>query len=111
MASGKPTETILTTISSQLVADPIGAGVLPDDGVKVRFAGVFVPDNGGFALVGDANSGNIPVFGTSFLERALDHVLCPGPDLHGVMFHPASLGIDLLMFHLVDADDAAAMIE
>ena len=39
--------------------DGVGAGVLPDDGVVVRAAVARVPDDGGLALVGDADRGQV----------------------------------------------------
>lgn len=39
----------------ELVNDGIGTGVSPDNGVVEGFAGLAVPDNGGFALVGDTD--------------------------------------------------------
>jgi hypothetical protein len=36
-----------------------GAPVLPDDRGMDGFAGLPVPDDGGFALVGDADRGNL----------------------------------------------------
>ena len=46
-------EAILAAIFRQLVADFVGAGILPDDGVVYRLSSRLLPHNGGFALVGD----------------------------------------------------------
>ena len=44
---------------AQRVADVGGAPVLPDDGVVDRLAGGAVPDDGGLALIGDADAGDV----------------------------------------------------
>ena len=46
-------------VALHLVAEAGGAAVLPDDGVADRLAGLAVPDDGGFALVGDADGGDV----------------------------------------------------
>ena len=70
-----------------------------------RPAGVFVPDHGGLPLVGDADGcqlvGGHPGFGQHLSE---DGVL-GGPDLHGVLLHPAWLGVDLGQLPLGRAHD------
>ena len=43
----------------QLLADGRRAAVLPDDGVAYRAAGLAVPHDGGFTLVGDADGGEL----------------------------------------------------
>ena len=54
----------------ELLAESGGAAILPDDGVVDGLAGCAVPDDGGFALVGDADGGNVAWlcvgFGKSF---------------------------------------------
>ena len=41
------------------IDDAVGARVLPDDGVVPRAPGLGIPDHRGFALVGDADGGEI----------------------------------------------------
>ena len=48
-----------TSVALQLGGDPVGAGVLPDDGVAVGLAGVPVPHHRRLALVGDADGGDL----------------------------------------------------
>ena len=43
----------------ELVAEPGGAAVLPDDGVMDGLAGSAVPDDGGLALIGDADGRDV----------------------------------------------------
>ena len=45
-----------------------GAAVLPDDGVMDGLAGCALPDDDGFALVGDADGGNIAGARAGFAE-------------------------------------------
>ena len=44
----------------ELVAKGGGAAVLPDNCVVDRLAGGAIPDDCGFALVGDADGGDVP---------------------------------------------------
>src|SRR3982074_1318687 len=44
---------------SQFVAERRGATILPNDCVMNRFTGFAIPNNGGFALIGDADAGDI----------------------------------------------------
>ena len=48
---------------------PVGAGVLPDDGVGDRLAGGLVPDHRGLALVGDADRGEVGGAGAPWPAR------------------------------------------
>ena len=50
---------VLMAIIAQNLANLGGAAVLPDDGVVDGAAGGFIPDHGGFALIGDADASNI----------------------------------------------------
>ena len=45
--------------AAQRIAKIRGAAVLPDDGVVDRLAAGAVPDNRGFALIGDADAGDV----------------------------------------------------
>ena len=98
-------------VAGELAADAGGAGVLPDNAVVDGFAGVLVPHDGGFTLVGDAEGdevggGEVGV-GEGFTDDAADAV----PDFHGVVFDPAFLGEDLLEFHLAHGHYLAVMVE
>ena len=104
-------KTILPALRGQIVADFIGAGVLPHDSVVIGLARVAIPHHRGLPLIGDANSGQIRRGETGLLQRARHHLLRSGPYLPRVMLHPARLRINLLMFELVHADHIAAVIE
>src|SRR5262249_24668752 len=98
-------------VAIQRGRDPVGAGVLPDNGVVIRMAGVPVPDDGRLALVGDADRGQVRGFeavpgqgGTDDRGRTL-------PDLDRVMFDPSGPRQNLLMLELVAADLTAVVVE
>ena len=68
---------------------------LPHDGVVHRLSGLLVPDNGGLPLVGDADGSDIAVTRPDFAHGLQHDGELRGPKLHGVVFHPAGLGVDL----------------
>ena len=70
-----------------------------------------VPDDGGLALVGDADGGEIAGHEAALLERVGDDFAGAAPDLIGVVLHPAGLRKDLFVFLLGDGDDAAGAVE
>ena len=84
---------------------------MPDDGIVDRLAGGLLPDDGGLALVGDAHRGDVFGIDVGLFESAGNDFLDAFPDFHGIVLDPAGLGIDLLVFFLIDADDLAGMIE
>ena len=57
--AGVVTDVLFQAVTLELFADVGGAAALPDDGVVNRFAGLFFPDDGGFTLVGDADTGDL----------------------------------------------------
>src|SRR5207237_1136317 len=101
----------LDAVVDQLLTDVDGAGVLPDDGVVNRLAGLLLPDHGGLALVGDADARELVGLDAFLLHRALDHALRLLPDLHRVVLDPTGLGINLLVFEVVGRDDLAIVAE
>ena len=79
----------------ELVAVGAGAAALPDDGVAYRLAGGLVPDDGGLPLVGDADGGDVGGGSADFAHGLHRRPQLGGPDLVGVVLHPAGLGEDL----------------
>ena len=77
----------------------------------IRLAGLFIPDEGGFALVGDADSHDIRSRSFGLRQRTLDHILGSGPNFQGIVLHPTWFRIDLLMFKLVAANWLSSMIK
>ena len=86
-----------------------GAAVLPDDGVMDGRAGFAIPDDGRFALVGDADGGDIG--DGRAVEGAADDFQRRLPDFFGVVFDPAVLRIELLVFGLRGFQRRAVGIE
>jgi hypothetical protein len=74
-------------------------------------AGVAIPDDGGLALVGDPDGGDI---GRADI-RLREHLGCDsglsGPDIARVVLDPAGLWENLRKFFLRDGDDRAGVIE
>ena len=66
-----------------------GAAVLPDNRVVDRLTGVTVPHNGGFALVGDADGGDVGGLDARLGDGAAHNGNDRGPYLLRIMFHPA----------------------
>ena len=82
-------------VSLQLLAQGRGSPALPDNGVVYRTSRVFIPDHGGFPLVGDADGGHL-LRGHSRLSQGLgENGKLSRPDLHRVLLHPAGLRIVL----------------
>ena len=98
-------------VGFQLVADGGGAAALPHDGVVHRLSGGPVPDNGGLPLVGDPQGGDLLGVDVGGVHRLRQGPLFRGPDLHGVMFHPARLGVDLAEGMLGAGHDLSRPVE
>ena len=108
---GLGAEAILAAVGRQLVDERVGAGVLPDERVVDRLAGVAVPHQRGLALIGDPQAGDVVGRGVRCLQGLVEHFLGAGPDLLGIVLDPARLRKDLLVLLLGDGDDPAFVIE
>ena len=95
----------------ELLTELTGAGVLPDDGVVHRLAGLPVPDHRGLALVGDPECGD--VLGTDVRpgDTVADDPSGVATDLLGVMLHPPRLGEDLPVLQLTGLGDRPGRVE
>lgn len=95
----------------QAFAEIGGSPVLPDDGIvdgSTRFA---IPNDGGFALVGDAECSDVFAGEIGFRENVAGDLELSGPNFARIVFNPAGLGKVLLEFLLGDAMDLPALIE
>ena len=101
----------LVPVALQPIAELRGAAVLPDDGVVDRLAGLAVPDDGGLALVGDADGRDVARPQPGAAERLDRDGDLRRPDLVRVVLDPAGLREDLLELLLRDADDGAVVVE
>ena len=87
----------VVAVAGELVAEIGGAAVLPDDGVVDRVAGGAVPDEGGFALVGDADGGDA---GVGLGQGGAGGGEGGGPEVCRVVLDPAGVGVVLGEFFL-----------
>ena len=104
-------QTVLATFLRELRDKTIRARVLPDDRVVQRFSRSSVPNEGGFALIGDADRGKVAWREPSFPHRSEDDALCVAPDLGRVMLDPSGPRVELLVFLLIVGDDVAFAVE
>ena len=109
--AGDVAQPVDALVAGQLAHEPAGAGVLPDDRVVDRLAGLAVPDHGRLALVGDADRLDVTRLDVGVGHRAVDHAPRVLPDLGRVVLDPARLGVDLLVLTLVDVTDVAVLVE
>ena len=79
-------------VTRQVLRD---ARVLPDECVTQRLARTPIPHDCRFALVRDADSGQVARFQPARPKGTGDHRLRVAPDLGRVVLHPAGLRIDL----------------
>ena len=109
--AGLALEAALAAIARKLGNRIFNPGVLPDERVANRFAGLAIPHDGRFALVGNTDSGKI-VWAKSAQPHGLsDNLLGPPPDLLGVVFHPTCPGINLLVLFLRQRNNPARLVE
>ena len=95
----------------QAVAVLGSTAALPDDGVADGLAGGLVPDDGGFALVGDADGGDVSSGGADVGHGLLSNFHLDAPDFVGVMLDPAGLGEELGELLLGNGDHLACFIK
>lgn len=109
--AGVVTDVLFQAVALELLADVGGAAALPNDGVVNRLAGLFFPDDGGFALVGDADAGDLIGIDVGFRQHFYQRRTLRRPDLHWVVLNPAGLWIDLREFALRYCNDVGVVIE
>src|SRR5262249_50018154 len=85
--------------------------VFPERRVVHRLTGVAIPHDGGFALVGDTEAGDVVLAGARRCDGLLEDLLTPRPDLLRVVLDPTGLGIDLLVLLLGYGLDPALVVE
>jgi hypothetical protein len=99
-ATGLFPDLILPALLDQLVAVFSGAAALPHNGVVHRLAGVAVPYDGGFPLVGDADACNVSCGQAKIGHSLPGHFQLCGENFVCIVFYPAGLREDLCEFLL-----------
>jgi len=69
-----------------------GAAILPDDGAVDGFARFAIPYQRGFALVGDADAGDVGRPGARHRHRLAQHRQGVLEQILGLVLHPAAIG-------------------
>ena len=101
----------LQPLSLQFLADWGGAAALPYDGVINGAAGLLIPHDGGFPLVGDADGGDLLRRNVAFGQHLHHNAVLGGIDLHRIMLHIAGFGVMLGKFLLPHGDDVLLPVE
>ena len=104
-------EAIRTLVALEFLDDVGGTHILPNDRVVDGFAGVFVPYDSGFTLIGDADGGQLMAVDLCLLQSLGDDGASGVPDLDGVVLDPARIREDLGELLLADRDDLAGVVE
>ena len=74
------------------VAHRRGAAALPHDRVMDRLARLAIPEQRGFALVGDADRRHVRRADLLLIQHRAGHVALRAPDVMRIVFHPAGFG-------------------
>ncbi len=98
--AGFRAEPVDATLLGEFRHRALDASVLPNNRVANRAAVGFLPENDGFALIGNADSGKVFGLEDFLLHGFPNHVLSAPPDFFGVVFNPSRRGINLFMFFL-----------
>ncbi len=101
--AGRLAHAIFGAVAAERGADVGGAAVLPDDGAVDGFAGGAVPDDDGFALVGDADAGDVARAHAAGVDRLARGGQDVAPDILRIVLDPAGLRIMLREFGLATA--------
>ena len=87
---------------ADLVADLRCSAILPDNSIVYRFAGLAVPYNSRFTLIGYSNGSNVGGIEICFSESLDSSGDLRYPNFLGIVFDKAALRIDLSVFHLTN---------
>ena len=102
-------------VAQAVVLQPLhqrrGAAALPHDRIAEGLAGRALPEQRGFALIGDADGRNIVYVDPRFFHRELQRVQLTVQNVLRTMLHPAGLGINLRKFNAVRRDQIRMLVE
>ena len=99
------------TLGPQLVAQRRGPAILPNDGVAYRLPGFAIPNDGRFALIGDAKRRDILDRDPGPAERLDGDANLGRPNFERIVLDPSGFRIDLVEFFLGNGPDGAITIE
>ena len=109
--AGLLAECRLVPVGLQAVADRRGHAALPDDGVGHRLAGGLLPQDGGLALIGDADGREVGGGDAGFGEHVPRRLQLRGPDRLRIVLDMPGAGEDLRELLLGLCDHPSAAIE
>ena len=109
-AGGLP-DVVGQPLRHQLIHEGGCPAALPDDGVVDGCARGFIPQDGGLPLVGDADGRKICRPDVALGDDLHHHGVLAGPDLHGVVLHPALFRVKLGKLLLADGHDVLRLIK
>jgi hypothetical protein len=102
---------LAVTAAFQCGDDPVGARVLPHDGIRDGQAGAAVPHDRRLALVRDPDAGEVAAAQSGAVQRRLDDRPRALPDLQRIVLDPAGARQDLRVLQLVARDLGACRVE
>ena len=94
-----------------LFADVSSSSALPYDCIENGLTCCSVPEDSCFSLIGDTDTAQILRIDAQKRHTLRGHCQLRGPDLLGIVLHPARLGEDLPEFSLGSGADIAFVIE
>src|SRR5208282_2872622 len=102
---------VLSATRGELGHSGSNARILPDNRVVNGLSTFLVPDDRGFALVGDPDRSQIFRPQPPRFHCFLDDTIRAAPNFFRIVLDPSRFGIDLLVLSLSRADDASGTIE
>ena len=109
--SGLPADDLVKTVLFQLFHHLCSTAALPYNGIVYRFSRDTIPHDSGFALIGNADCGDVPGLCTGHCHGLHGHRQLGRPDFHGIVLHPAGLGINLVELLLGNTADLATFVK
>jgi hypothetical protein len=104
-------DVLLQALFLQFIADGGRSAVLPNNGVVDGLARGTVPHHGRFALIGDADGGNVLGAHLVLVQHLAGHFQLAVPYLHRVVFHPSRLWKILVEFLLCRGNGVAVLVK
>ncbi len=96
--AGTAPDFVLQTLFAQARTLVRSAPVLPDNGIAQCASAIALPQDGGFALIGDADGSQIVRAQARALQGLAGAAQLRFPDFLGIVLHPSRLWIDLPQF-------------